>query len=170
MSALIVPYEEKYLPEMREIFFESSTKKDFEDEVQREAFIHKYLGFYLTHFADLTLVCVSDKVMGYVVAAPVSDGSELWKVQPHMPLFQEQFVEFPAHLHINCHHESRGQGIGSKLILEMEKKLKALKITGVHIITGPNSDNKRFYEKLGFNHQIEQYFHGIPILFMGKRI
>lgn len=168
MSALIVPFEEKYLSEMREIFFESSTKKDFKDEAEKEAFFQKYLGFYLTHFPDLAYVAVGDRVLGYVVCAPISDGSELWKIQPHMKEFQDQLNDFPAHLHINCHHESRGMGVGSKLILEIEKQLKALKITGLHIMTGPDSPNKAFYKKLGFTHLIEQNFHGSPILFMGK--
>jgi ribosomal protein S18 acetylase RimI-like enzyme len=170
MSADIILYDEKFLPEMKEIFFESSTKKDFKDEAEKEAFFFKYLGYYLKQFPDLALVAVSDKVLGYVVSAPVSDGSDLFKIQPHLELFQSEFDSFPAHLHINCHHESRGLGIGSKLILEMEKMLKALKITGVHIMTGPLSENRSFYKKLGYTHSIEQNFHDSPILFMGKSL
>lgn len=170
MSALIVPFEDKYLSEMKEIFFESSTKKDFKDDAEKEAFFFKYLGYYLKSFPDLALVAVEDKVLGYVVSAPVSDGSDLFKIQPHLQCFQGEFEKYPAHLHINCHHDSRGKGIGSKLILEMEKRLKALKITGLHIMTGPLSDNRSFYKKLGYTHSIEQNFHGSPILFMGKSL
>lgn len=170
MSAIIRNFEEKDLPEMKQIFFESSTKKDFNNEDEKEAFYQKYLGYYVKHFPDLAFVALKDKVLGYVVAAPVSDSSDLFKIQPHLPLFQEEFAIYPAHLHINCHRESRGQGIGSKLILEIEKKLKELRITGVHIMTGPLSENRSFYKKLGFDHTIEQNFHGSPILLMGKSL
>lgn len=116
MSATVVTFEEKHLAEVTEIFFESSTKKTFKDEDERKRFFEKYVGFYLRHFPELAIVAIDHgKVMGYVVAAPTSSGSELDALQPHLRVFKDSFKDYPSHLHINCHFESRGKGIGSLL-------------------------------------------------------
>lgn len=170
MSAVIAAFDKKFLPEIREIFFESSTKKTFKDEAEKEAFFYKYLGFYLEHFPELCLVAVDKKVLGYVVCSPESNLSDLVKLQPHLKNFERYFNKFPAHLHINCHADSRGQGIGSKLIVETEKKLGAMNIKGLHIMTGNDAANQGFYKKLGFNFQVVEDFQGSHILFMGKEL
>ena len=168
MSAHLVPYAPSMREELREIFFESSTKKDFPDEASRENFFHKYLGFYLEQYPDLTWVAQGDRILGYVAAAPHSSSPELNKLQPHLEVFTEHIHKFPAHLHINCHAESRGQGIGGKLISKIEEELKARNINGLHIMTGPDSLNKNFYRKLGFTYELMGNFQGSAILFMGK--
>lgn len=171
MSATVVSFEEKYLPEITEIFFESSTKKEFKDEEERKRFFEKYCGFYLKTYPGLALVALkNEKVMGYVVGSPVSSGPEIDSLQPHMPVFKDHFNKYPSHLHINCHFESRGLGVGRMLIHALEEKLKALNIEGLHILTGPDAGNKNFYQRLGFDFTITLPFQGTPILFMGKRL
>ena len=170
MSAVIVPYQDSMNKEVREIFFESSTKKSFKDDAEKEAFYEKYLGFYLRNFPELAWVAMGTRVLGYVIVAPTSDDQKLLELQPHLKIFTEHFASYPAHLHINCHHESRGLGVGSKLIAEAEKKLRALNIKGLHIMTGHDAANKSFYKKLGFDFQTELNFHGSTILFMGKSL
>ena len=154
--------------QLSEIFFESSSKKDFPDEASRESFFYKYLGFYLEHFPELTLVAEEKRILGYVVAAPDSSIPELNKIQPHLEIFKEHIQKYPAHLHINCHAESRGQGLGSKLITRIEEVLRTSNINGLHIMTGPDSLNRNFYRKLGFTYEFIGDFQGSPILFMGK--
>ncbi len=61
-------------------------------------------------------------------------------------------------------------GVGSKLIAEAEKELRALNIKGLHIMTGHDAANKSFYKKLGFDFQTELNFQGSTILFMGKSL
>lgn len=170
MSAVIRPYQSSDLPEMREIFFESSTKKDFKDENERELFFEKYLGFYLKNFPDLAFVAFDKKVLGYVVGALHSDDPELSKLQPHLLTFIDQFSKYPSHLHINCHHEARGQGIGRKLVATLEGELKKRHVPGLHIMTSPDALNKSFYSSLGFHDQILQDFRGVSILLMGKAL
>jgi GNAT superfamily N-acetyltransferase len=171
MSAVVRQFEARDLEEVRGIFFESSSKKTFKDDAEKEAFFHKYLGVYLEYFPELALVAIDKRVLGYVVASPVSDGNgPLAMLQPHLKIFSSYFKDYPAHLHINCHYESRGKGIGSKLILETEKRLKILNIKGLHIMTGPDSANQSFYKKLGFDFQTEEPFQGSSILFMGKNL
>ena len=170
MSAVVVPYEDSMNEEVREIFFESSTKKLFKDEAEKEAFYEKYLGFYLKHYPQFAWVARSERVLGYVIVAPESQNIELQKLQPHLQVFDSYFQNYPAHLHINCHYESRGLGVGSKLILEAETKLRQLNIKGLHIMTSRDAANKSFYKKLGFDFQTELNFHGSMILFMGKSL
>lgn len=175
MSALIVPYtevegDEEILGELRDIFFESSTKKDFKDDAEKEAFYEKYLGYYLRNHPELAWVARGDRVLGYVVAVANSQDDALYKIQPHLKTFEKYFNQFPAHLHINCHLESRGKGVGGQLIQTVVNQLKAMEIHGLHIMTGPDALNKRFYQKLGFDFEVIENFHASPILFMGKSL
>jgi GNAT superfamily N-acetyltransferase len=170
MSAPVVyTLEEKHLFQVREIFFESSTRKKFEDEKSREAFFEKYLGHYLTHFPSLAKVAtLKDKVLGYVVAAPRTDDKDLFVLQPHLKLFIHHFDKFPSHLHMNCDISARGQGVGSLLIETIVQELIHQNIKGLHVMTGPNSQNRSFYRKQGFIFEAEEDFHGSAILFMGR--
>jgi len=172
MSApLVVPLTEKHLSEVREIFFESSTRKTFNNDGEREAFYQKYLGYYLTHFPEFAKVAILDtKVLGYVVVAPKTEVKDLFLLQPHLVLFKDYFKIYPAHLHINCHHLSRGLGVGTLLIEAVIQALKERNIKGLHIMTGGDSLNRSFYQKLGFFFETEQDFQGSSILFMGKEI
>lgn len=175
MSANIVSYQSvakdpAVQKELREIFFESSTKKEFKDVAEKEAFFQKYLGFYLEHYPELAWVAMSDKVLGYVVVSPESNSEELTKLQPHLKTFDSECEKFPAHLHINCHSDSRGLGVGSKLIHKVVQTLKKNNIKGLHIMTGLASKNRSFYKKLGFSFEVERNFHGSSILFMGKSL
>lgn len=170
MSASLVVFEEKYLPDVRAIFFETSTKKDFKDEEEKENFFYKYLGFYLEHFPHLAWVAWDQKVLGYVVAAPVSETEDLEKIQPHLKAFAAHFRNYPAHLHINCHPESQGKGIGGQLVKKVVSELKSMKVPGLHIMTGVDATNQSFYKKLGFDYSVKENFHGSTILLMGKRL
>jgi GNAT superfamily N-acetyltransferase len=171
MSTTLVTYDDTFLPEIKEIFFESSVKKDFKDEAEKEAFFYKYAGFYLHHFPELCFVALKEKrVMGYVLGSTITDSDELLKLQPHLKIFASEYVLFPAHLHINCHHESRGMGLGRILIAAFERALNERNINGLHIMTGVNSENRKFYKKVGFDHEVMEDFHGSVILFMGKKL
>jgi ribosomal protein S18 acetylase RimI-like enzyme len=170
MSALIRRYEEKDYDAVREIFFESSSKKVFNDEAEKMAFLEKYLGYYLRTYPEFIYVSATDRILGYVIASPQSTSHELLGLQPHLNIFKEHTFKYPAHLHINCHRDSRGMGIGSKLILEIQKELQLFKIIGLHIMTSPESTNRSFYKKLGFDFEVVESFNGSPILFMGKNL
>lgn len=153
--------------QLADIFFESSTKKEFKDAEERRAFEWKYLGFYLSHYPEYAWVAVEEhKLLGYVLGMPFSQDPSLYQIQPHMKKFEAEFMEFPAHLHINCHADARGKGIGSKLVQTLLNQLTTEHIKGLHIMTGPASENRHFYHKLGFDFELEKE----QILFMGKSL
>ncbi|MGE3608118.1 MAG: GNAT family N-acetyltransferase [Bacteriovoracaceae bacterium] len=162
------------LPEVQsqidDIFFESSTKKEFKDQAEKEAFHWKYVGFYLKNFPELTLVAYADKLLGYILGSPSTRREDLYLIQPHLSIFEDLFELFPAHLHINCHFEARGLGIGGKLLEAFEAELKTAGVKGLHIMTGTESLNRNFYIKHGFHFQEVRSFQGNPILFMGKNL
>lgn len=168
MSTHIGRFKIEDKSQVDEIFFESSDKKEFKNEEERDLFYQKYLGFYLDRYPELALVAKSEGVLGYTVGALDSNDSELQRLQPHLNLFQEYFDKFPAHLHINCHAMSRGMGIGSLLIETLEKLLESQGVIGYHIMTSPTAKSRDFYRKLGLNFEVVREFKGSQILFMGK--
>lgn len=168
MSKTLKKFSLEFKPQVDEIFFESSAKKDFKNEEEKEAFRYKYLGFYLEKYPDLALMAGEERILGYTVGALDSKDQGLQRIQPHLNLFQEYFDKFPAHLHINCHALSRGMGIGSFLIKELEKLFAVHGVIGYHIMTSPDARSRDFYQKLGLHFEVIKEFHGTEILFMGK--
>jgi GNAT superfamily N-acetyltransferase len=168
MSApVIINFREEFSVHLAEIFFETSTNKTFKDQNERDAFYWKYVGFYLSHFPEYAWLALQDeKVLGYVLGMPSTENPDLYAIQPHLKAFQEHFKLYPAHLHVNCHVDARGQGVGKMLVQKLINQLKAQKIPGLHIMTGATSDNKNFYQKLGFDYEIEMN----SILLKGIRI
>jgi ribosomal protein S18 acetylase RimI-like enzyme len=170
MSALVVPFESSHLTDVREIFFESSTRKEFQSDEEKEAFFYKYVGYYLEHYPDFCFVARDKEVLGYIVGATDSSQKKLHELQPHLEVFNKHFSFYPAHLHINCHVRSRGQGVGAKLVQHLVTKLIQDGVAGVHIITSVDARNQSFYEREGFTFRTEGYFNGSVLLFMGKKL
>lgn len=166
-TPVIINFKEEFRGQLSEIFFETSTKKDFKDQKEKDAFLWKYVGFYLSHYSEYAWLAIQDgKLLGYVLGMPKTEDPDLYVIQPHLKAFQEHFKTYPAHLHVNCHASARGMGIGKSLVLKILGQLKDQKIPGLHIMTGPTSDNKVFYQKLGFDYEIEMN----SILLMGTRL
>lgn len=169
MPTNIIPFDYKFLPEMTEIFFESSVKKTFIDEEEKKLFFQKYLGFYIERYPSWIYVAFDNSVLGYIISSPQSNDGDLYLVQPHLKLFESFFENYPGHLHINCHVGSRSRGVGTLLIDAVVKKMKMEAVKGIHIITGPDSANRNFYKKNGFLFESESNFNGATLLFMGKK-
>jgi hypothetical protein len=105
-------------------------------------------------------------VLGYIVGMPFTNDSSLFSLQPHLKKFEHLFSDYPAHLHINCHIDGRGKGVGRSLVDQLLGQIRRESVPGIHIMTGKSSDNRYFYEKLGFDFsQISG-----EVLFMGKRL
>ena len=165
MSKIVIQkYHPQFEAQVREIFFESSTKKDFKDQAEKEAFYQKYVGFYLKHFPEFCWIAVGQNVLGYVLGMPETHHSELEQIQPHLKKFEDLYDRYPAHLHINCHSSSRGLGVGGQLVLKMIQELGSQGLPGLHIMTGAQSRNRSFYQRLGFTDEVERE----GILFMGR--
>lgn len=152
-----------------EIFFESSSKKVFKSDTEKNDFLYKYLGFYKDKYPNIFLVALmDDKVLGYICGARDSKfENELYDFLPHYSLFEDLYEKFPAHLHINLSQNSRGLGVGSKLIEAFEEIVST---SGVHLITGPKARNRSFYLKNNYTFECLREFRGLELLFMGKTL
>lgn len=158
------------LQEIEDIFFESSVKKTFKTEKEKLDLKWKYLGFYLDRYPDYVWVAYSRKVLGYCLGMPKTQDDELYAAQPHLKVFEEKYKDFPAHLHINCHVSARGQGIGTRLIEELEREFKSQGIKGIHLMTSSDARNRSFYQRLGYDYECELPYLNTPILMMGKKL
>jgi ribosomal protein S18 acetylase RimI-like enzyme len=153
-----------YKSSLKQIFFETSTRKIFNNQAERDDFEWKYLGFYLAHYPQFAWVAIDNGiVLGYVLGMPYSKDPSLYQIQPHMKKFESLFDIFPGHLHINCHINARGKGIGKRLVLNLLHQMKVFDVKGLHIMTGVHADNRFFYHKLGFDFEHSED----SILFMG---
>lgn len=158
------------LRDLRAIFFESSNRKTFADQKARDDFFETWVGYYLRHCSDQTLLAVEGSlVLGYLTGCFDTNAalSELESKQPFLREFIDLFAKFPAHLHINCAEHARGKGVGSALIQKFKSECMEQRLAGVHIITSPNSRNVSFYKKNGFIDTTEKTRNSTVHLFMG---
>ena len=159
------------LEQIKEIFFSNSSIKTFFNEEEKEKFLNRWLLQYLTHFPDwLFFYKEKHKVLGYLIACPDSKKYLGLLNIPGQELFEEYFKDFPAHLHINCHLDSQGKGVGGKLIQHFEKKCLSEELSGWHIITQEGMLNNSFYRKVGCVFEKIRDLKGHQLLMQGKEL
>lgn len=167
----VLPQEDDIIWQQVEgIFLESSAVQSFESATEKKKFTYKYLEYYKIRYPELFIVAsLQNKVIGYICASSdtISD-DELFKSQPHLESFIKYYHDFPAHLHINCHREARGLGIGSLLVKALESVLSKKSIKGLHLITTEESRNVSFYQKHNYNRVFKAAYNGANLILMGK--
>ncbi len=128
------------------------------NEEKKLELLTKYLHPYFHH--SFFVACQNESIIGYVCGMDHSDN-----VYSFNGLITGQLKLFPAHLHINLSVESRGLGIGSKLIQAVIDDIGAQR---VHVVTTWKNKNNSFYQKMGFNHHKIFYHHDVSYIFMGR--
>lgn len=137
--------------ELIQIFFETSSVKSFKTESAKQKFLDKYFLNYLNNWPEYLFYYKDDRAMGYICCCPNTEyGTELIDSFPYYNNFQKLIAKYPAHLHINLSEDSRGMGLGSKLLLRLKAKLKEEKVIGLHAVTTNGNKNNSFYLKNGF--------------------
>ena len=165
------PEEASILEEIKYIFYISSSLKEFSSEERKLAFFKRWCGDYLTHYPDkFFLMRENNKLMGYLSGCSDSLAALNVLEVPGYQVFSDLFLEFPAHLHINFHPDSRGKGLGSQLINHYQNILSLAHISGFHLVTSPDATNVPFYQRLGFRTEIKREFNQTKLLFMGKKL
>ncbi len=158
---------------IKNIFFESSVRKKFSGEEERETFWNKWTAHYFANeMESLYLAIKNENVVGYLMGCRDSAKASFALAQenPSLEIFADQFKKYPAHLHINFSGAARGLGGGHLLVSAFAKDLSVLSIPGVHIITSPAARNVRFYLREGFDVLLERPWKDTPLLFMGRDI
>jgi ribosomal protein S18 acetylase RimI-like enzyme len=147
----IRPYCDKDFETLKKIFW-LNTSAQISSEMKAE-FEIKYLTYYLSNYADFSLVAVDveDNVLGYIIGAPDTLGDLFFlKNFSYLQSFTHLMGQFPAHLHINLAQSSQGLGLGSILIQHFCDGLANKVISGVHLITNKDARNVSFYQKNNF--------------------
>lgn len=163
----------KRIEEIKDIFYEATSVKNFKDEEHKKTFFEKWCGDYIQNNPTEFYLMVetdNDQLLGYLSGEANSlKALEIMRV-PGQKVFEDQFEQFPAHLHINFHVSTRGRGLGSDLVRFYCSVLKSKNISGLHLVTSPEAKNVTFYQKLGFDYQLVREYSGSSLLFMGKII
>lgn len=155
------------------VFFESSSKKTFVNADERNAFRFKYLDWYAKHHPELFFLGLDQdqRVHGYICGTPETNSTnDLATLHPWFSIFSHLYLQYPAHLHINCAEKARGSGLGSTLLSVFENTLQAKGIVGVHLVTAPEARNVGFYDKNGYKFSQSATWKETSLLFMGKSL
>ena len=154
--------------EIEEIFFLSTPIKSFESIEKKQAFFNRWCGIYQTHYKEEFFLAMKEgKVLGYLSGCIDSEKATALINVKSYSVFSDYFLEFPAHLHINFHPDSRGLGLGSLLVNHYKDHLKSHNVRGVHIITSIEAQNVGFYARLGFTETRTRTYNDMPLYFMG---
>lgn len=161
------------LKSIREIFFESSERKSFNSDSDRESFWNKWVQYYFDEFPEeIFLATHSLEIVGYLTGCRFSNEAQLQISEniPYFSLFSNYFDHYPAHLHVNVKAQFRGHGIGEFLISSYCQYLSENSVVGVHLLTSPGARNVNFYRRCGFDFEAELPWKSTKLLFMGKKI
>jgi GNAT superfamily N-acetyltransferase len=154
-----------------DIFFEASPRTAFASAAERTAYRERWLGRYLTYYAQEALVARDEdgRVVGYLVGS-LDDPARTKRFADisYFAGFSDLTVRYPAHLHINLDPGWRNMGIGGMLIDAFVVGLMERHTPGVHVVTGAAARNLPFYQRRGFVPLRQALWNGAPILFMGR--
>lgn len=155
------------------IFFEASGRT-FAPGPERDAFRQRWLGRYMQGGSDIVLLALDARgtVAGYVAGAV--ENPALQDRFADIAYFRTDFAglcrRYPAHLHINLAPEFRNRAIGARLIEAFAAAARIAGAPGLHVVTGEEMRNVRFYERCGFVEQARAAWNGGTIVFLGKSL
>lgn len=173
------------------VFWETANTSQFESPAERSAFQWRYFGYYALHAPEFFFVAVAEGaeptseptfdstsepiVLGYICGvADTRSHAELYRVAAHVPIFDDLYGSYPAHLHINLTAASRGLGLGGRLVETLSSAVAAAGAGGIHLVTSPGARNVSFYRRQGFVDAVERTLptggeQDVPLLFLGRR-
>ncbi len=170
---LTIADRERLLPALERIFFESSGKKNFSSDAERQAFLERWIGRYLTCDPDWVYVALNceGELSGYLVGC-LEDPAKTSRFADigYFKDFAALTESYPAHLHVNIAPAWRNQGLGSQLIDTFLVDAARTGAPGVHVVTGAESRNIRFYESNGFHVLGRTNSNARDVVFLGRSL
>jgi ribosomal protein S18 acetylase RimI-like enzyme len=163
------------LESIKEIFYLTSNQKTFANNTAKDNFFYKWAKQYLEKYPKYFFTASIDskdsgnsKIVGYLACCNNTQPDLLSLNIQGNSCFEEELQAYPAHLHINCHPNYQGFGVGSLLIDKCCKELSASKVSGVYIITSLDAVNVRFYKSNSFARRVVGSIGQQKLLFMGR--
>jgi GNAT superfamily N-acetyltransferase len=163
-------WRSRLLP-IEEIFFATSPSAKTLRPDEREPFKERWLGRYIAYDIESFFVAITEvsTVAGYLAGCLDNPA--------HNPRFADigYYASFaplcdcyPCHLHINLDERYRNRGIGSALIDAFAAQAESAGRSGIHVVTGEQARNVRFYEKNEFRPLATARWNGAVAVFMGR--
>jgi len=162
------------------VFWETANTTEFSSPAERAAFQWRYFGYYAVHAPRYFFIAYSRhphlQSLGYICGvADTRAHRDLYEVAAHVPVFDDLYDRYPAHLHINLTVESRGMGLGGRLVGELSAAVADEGAAGIHLVTSPGARNVSFYRRQGFEQEVQRPLpsgggQAVPLLFLGKSL
>ncbi len=161
--------------QIEEILLASANPRRVADEGSRAAFLDRWLTRYLEAYPEQVLLALEGaedgRVLGVLNGCLDSAEAEVFRdLHPYYRLFADLYEDYPAHFHVNCHPDHRGQGVGSRLVQAFVARCRDAGLPGVHLVTAPGLRNVGFYRRNGFTEAVERSEAGRSYLFLGRRL
>jgi len=158
---------------VEEIFYLSSSRREFGNPDEKLRFLERWTGYYRRNEPQHFLLATAPdgRVAGYLSGCADSRAARrLYSDIPYFAVFEDLFEVYPAHLHVNCHPEFRGRGIGTALIKAFIEVCSAAKLAGVHLVTSPGARNVNFYRRCGFGFSLTRNWRENELLFLAMAL
>lgn len=141
------------LGEIDEIFFESSARRDFCNQEEKQAIREMSLGRYIEkHRASFFVALGGDgRAVGYLAGClenPIT--LEHFNDVAYFRSIEDICQDYPAHLHVNVAERHRNRGLGTALVGRFADWAKLHSVEGVHLVTSSTSRSIPFYRRSGF--------------------
>lgn len=136
-----------------------------------ESLFYRYMGIYLERNKPIFYAYdeENNRVLGYILGDTDWD-DEYTKLFAFYSEAMPSLKSFPAHLHINCHPDAQGRGVGSSLLAFYEAFLREQHISGLHLVTSLNAENVKFYKKNLYLSLYQTCWKGADLVFLGKTL
>lgn len=167
------PDDARLWPMIEEVFFLSSSVRDFPSPRARARFLAQWTGYYRDREPDRIYLSLAPtgRIEGYLMGCRDSRAAKrLYREVASYHLFEDLFDDYPAHFHVNCHPDFRCQGVGARLVDSFLAACADDAIGGVHVVTAADAANAAFYRKCGLDFAITRHWQDKELVFLGRRL
>jgi GNAT superfamily N-acetyltransferase len=142
-----------YLGDIDDIFFQSSAKRDFSSQEEKQAFREMSLGRYIEkHLSSFFVALDADgRAVGYLAGSlenPITLNH--FNDVAYFRSIEDICRDYPAHLHVNVAERYRNRGLGTSLVGRFVEWAKLHSVKGIHLVTSSTAQSIPFYRRSGF--------------------
>jgi GNAT superfamily N-acetyltransferase len=142
-----------YLADIEEIFFQSSARRTFGDQEERQAFRDMFLDRYFLRHRDSFFVALDDagRAIGYLAGCLENPTTlDHFNDVSYFRYIADICQDYPAHLHVNVSQPFRNLGLGTQLVERFAGWTRLHSVAGIQIVTSSTSRSIAFYKRSGF--------------------